>query len=217
MAFDVLDEHEQGELVQKWLRENAMSIIIGVALGLLLIFGWQQWRGHRESHRLDAAVQYDVFGTALDKKDVDGAKQIAAKLQSDFADTPYATLAALRLAEEAAGRGDHATAQSSLQNAYDHAGIDPLKTLAGLYLARAQIAQDKAKDALDFLDKLPQAGYVAMRQELRGDALAALGRKDEARTAYTDALTNLDPNAPNRAFVEMKRNDLGASEEKKSS
>jgi hypothetical protein len=30
-------------------------------------------------------------------------------------------------------------------------------------------------------------------------------------------LTNLDPNAPNRAFVEMKRNDLGATEEKKSS
>jgi len=27
MAFDVLDEHEQGELVQKWLRENAMSMV----------------------------------------------------------------------------------------------------------------------------------------------------------------------------------------------
>jgi len=39
MAFDVLDEHEQGELVQKWLRENAMSIAIGIALGLILIFG----------------------------------------------------------------------------------------------------------------------------------------------------------------------------------
>ena len=214
MAFDVLDEHEQGELVQKWLRENAMSIIIGVALGLLLIFGWQQWRGHRAAHRLDAAVQYDVFGTDLDKKDVDGAKQIATKLQSDFADTPYATLAAMRLADEATARGDQAAAQASLQTAYDHAGIDALKTLAGLYLARSQIAQNKAKEALEFLDKLPQAGYAAMRQELRGDALAALGRKDEARTAYSDALANLDPNATNRAFVEMKRNDLGGEEKK---
>ena len=214
MAFDVLDEHEQGELVQKWLRENAMSIIIGVALGLLLIFGWQQWRGHRTAHRLDAAVQYDVFGTDLDKKDTDSAKQIAAKLQNDFADTPYATLAAMRLADEAAARGDQAAAQASLQTAYDHAGIDALKTLAGLYLARAEIAQNKAKEALEFLDKLPQAGYAAMRQELRGDALAALGRKDDARTAYSDALANLDPNAANRAFVEMKRNDLGGEEKK---
>src|SRR5580765_3671135 len=150
MAFDVLDEHEQGELVQKWLRENAMSILVGVALGLLLIFGWQQWRGHRATHRLDAAVQYQVFGTDLDKKDTDAAKQIAAKLQSDFADTPYATLAAMRLAEDAAARGDHAAAQVSLQNAYDHAGIDAMKTLAGLYLARTEIAQNKAKDALEF-------------------------------------------------------------------
>jgi len=216
MAFDVLDEHEQGELVQKWLRENAMSIIIGVALGLLLIFGWQQWRGHRETHRLNAAIQYQVFGTDLDKKDADAAKQVATRLQSDFADTPYATLAQMRLAEDAAARGDHAAVQAALQNAYDHAAIDALKTLAGLHLARAEIAQNKAKEALDLLDKLPQAGYAALRQELRGDAFAALGRKDEARTAYTDALTNLDANASNRGFLEMKRNDLG-SEEKKGS
>jgi predicted negative regulator of RcsB-dependent stress response len=214
MAFDVLDEHEQGELVQKWLRENAMSILIGVALGLLAIFGYKQFLGHRETHRLDAAVQYEVFSADLDKKDSDAAKQIAAKLQSDFSDTPYATLASMRIADDASTRGDQAAAQAALQSAYDHAGVDALKTLAGLYLARAELAQNKAKESLDLLDKLPTAGYAAMRSELRGDALAALGRKDEARTAYTDALTNLDPNAGNRAFVEMKRNDLGGEEKK---
>ena len=56
--------------------------------------------------------------------------------------------------------------------------------------------------------------YTALRDELRGDALTALGRKDEARTAYTDALTNLDPNAPTRSYIEMKRNDLGGAEKK---
>ena len=214
MAFDVLDEHEQGELVQKWLRENALSILIGVGLGLLLIFGWQQWRGHRATHRLDAATQFAVFGADMDKKDVDAAKAIAAKLQSDYADTPYATLAALRIADNAATHGDHDAARAALDNAYEHAGIDALKTLSGLYLARSEIAQKKPQDALDLLDKLPQLGYAALRSELRGDALVALGRKDEARTAYTDALTNLDANAPNHAFVEMKLNDLGSAEKK---
>jgi predicted negative regulator of RcsB-dependent stress response len=214
MAFEVLDEHEQGELVQKWLRENALSILIGVGLGLLLIFGWQQWRGHRLTHRLDGATQFDVFSADMDKKDVEAAKQIAAKLQSDYADTPYATLADLRLADDAAARGDHDAADKSLQSAYEHAGIDALKTLSGLYLARAEIAQKKAQEALDRLDKLPQAGYAAMRDELRGDALVALGRPDEARTAYTDALTNLDPNAANHAFLEMKLTDLGSQEKK---
>lgn len=214
MAFDVLDEHEQGELVQKWLRENALSILIGVGLGLLLIFGWQQWRNHRATHRLDAATQYDVFSANLDKKDVESAKAISAKLQSDYADTPYATLSALRMADNAAARGDHDAAHAALDSAYQHAGIDALKTLSGLYLARSDIARKKAQDALDLLDKLPAQGYAALRDELRGDALAALGRKDEARTAYTDALTNLDANAPNHAFVEMKLNDLGSAEKK---
>ena len=214
MAFDVLDEHEQGELVQKWLRENAMSIVIGVALGLLLIFGWQQWHAHRGAHRLDAATQFGVFTQDLDKKDDAAAKQIAEKLQSDFADTPYATIAALRLADAAEAKGDLAGAQTMLENAHSHATGEAMKTLAGLYLARNEIAQKKYDDALKLLDGLTPLGYAALRDELRGDALSALGRKDEARSAYTDALTNLDPNAPTRSFIEMKRSDLGGVEKK---
>jgi predicted negative regulator of RcsB-dependent stress response len=216
MAFDVLDEHEQGELVQKWLRENAMSILIGVGLGLLLIFGWQQWNAHRAQRRLDAATQYDVFVADLDKKDFDAAKQIAAKLQSDFGSTPYAAFAALRLADAASARGDLATAHGALEYVHAHAGVEALRVLGGLYLARVELAENKAEDALRLLDGLPALGYAALRDELRGDALAALGRRDEARTAYTDALTNLDVNAPRRAMVEMKRNELGGGEKKNS-
>jgi predicted negative regulator of RcsB-dependent stress response len=214
MAFDDLDELEQGELVQKWLRENALSIIIGVALGLLLIFGFYKWQAHKVGHNMDAAVQYGVFGADLDKKDVDGAKAIGAKIQSEFGDTPYATLVALRLAEAEAAKGDTDGARTNLENAYQHAGDDALKTLAGLSLARVELAQKKTQEALDLLEKLPAAGYAAMRDELRGDALVALGRKDDARNAYTNALTNLDAGAPNHAFVEMKLSDLGTAENK---
>lgn len=216
MAFEVLDEHEQGELVQKWLRENTLSILIGVGLGLVLIFGWQQWRSHRNAHRLDAATQYQVFRDDLTKKDVDSAKAIAAKLQSDYADTPYAVLASMLLASDDAARGDETAANKALQDAYDHAGIGALKTLAGLNLARSEIGQKKAQDALALLDKLPEDGYAALRDELRGDALSALGRAADARSAYTDALTHLDANAGNRGFVQMKLDNLAGAEKKSS-
>jgi predicted negative regulator of RcsB-dependent stress response len=211
MAFEVLDEHEQGEQVQKWLRENAMSILIGIGLGLLLLFGWQQWRTHRAQHQMDAAVQYDTLSSDVAKKDYDAAKAIAAKLKSDYADTPYALLAAMREADIAIERGDAESARTALDWAWQHAGLDALKAVAGLNLARVQIAQTKAQDALDLIDKLPKGGFDATVAELRGDALVALGRKDDARAAYTDALTHLDQNAPNRAFVEMKLNDLSSS------
>jgi len=214
MAFEVLDEHEQGELVQKWLRENVFTILVGVGLGLVLIFGWQQWRGHRTRHNLDAATQYDVLSTKVEKKDYDAIKQIAAKLKSDYADTGYAALASMAEADFAAQRADLETAHASLDWAYQHAGNDALKALAGVRLARVEIAQTKAADALALLEKLPPSGYASQIGELKGDALVALGRKDEARVAYAEALTTLDPNAPNRAFVEMKLNDLGSAEKK---
>ncbi len=221
MAFEVLDEHEQGEQVQKWLRENAASILIGIGLGLVLLFGWQQWRTHRAQHHMDAAVQYDALSADMTKKDYDAAKAIAAKLKSDFADTPYAVLAAMREADIATEHGDTETAHKALDWAWQHAGIDALKAVAGLNLVRVDIAQTKAQDALDLLDKLPKGGFDATAAELRGDALVVLGRKDDARAAYTDALTHLDQNAPNRSFVEMKLNDLpstaAGSAEKKGS
>ena len=212
MAFEVLDEHEQGEQVQKWLRENAMSILIGVGLGLVLLFGFQQWRSHRAQHQMDAAVQYDVLATDVGKKEYDAAKAIAAKLKSDYADTPYAVLAAMHEADIATERGDAETARSALEWAWQHAGLDALKAIAGLNLARVQLAQTHAQEALNLLDQLPKGGFDADTSELRGDALAALGRKDDARAAYTDALTHLDAGAPNRAFVEMKLNDLPVAE-----
>jgi predicted negative regulator of RcsB-dependent stress response len=214
MAFDVLDEHEQGEQVQKWLRENALSILIGIGLGLVLLFGWQQWRTHRAQHSLDAAVQFDALGTDAGRKDFDAVKQIAAKLKSDYADTPYAMLAAMREADIASERGDNETAYSSLDWAWQHASVDALKLVAGINLARVQIARNKAQDALDLLDKLPKGAMDSAVAELRGDALLALGRKDEARGAYADALTHVDPMSGDRSFLEMKLNDLGGAEKK---
>lgn len=214
MAFEVLDEHEQGELVQKWLRENVLTILIGVGLGLVLIFGWQQWNSHRARHNIDAATQFDVLTGDADKKDFDAVRQIAAKLKTDYSDTPYAVLASMREAEFAGQRADLDGARAALDWAYQHAGIDALKALAGVRLARVELARKKPQDALDLLAKLPPSAYTAQIGELRGDALVALDRKDEARSAYGDALANLDPNASNRAFVQMKLNDLGAAEDK---
>lgn len=211
MAFDVLDEHEQGELVRKWVHENWLSIVIGIGLGLVLLFGWQQWRTHRANRNMDAAVLFDTLGTDIDKKDYDAAKALAAKLKSDYANTPYAVLAAVREADIATQRGDAESAYASLSWASDHAGIDALKATVGVDLARVQIARGKAQEALDLIDKLPKGGFDAAAAELRGDALAALGRKDDARKAYAEALTKLEPGAPNRDFVEMKRSDLGAA------
>jgi predicted negative regulator of RcsB-dependent stress response len=206
-----MDEHEQGELVRKWVHENWLSIVIGIGLGLLLLFGWQQWRSHRASQDMQGAMQLDALDTDMTKKDFEGAKTIAAKLKSDFPNSPYAVFAAMREAEIANQKGDPEGAYASLDWAWQHANVDALKAVVGVNLVRAQIARGKAQDALDLLDKLPKGGFDGANAELRGDALVALGRKDDARRAYTEALLALEPGAPARSFIEMKLSDLGAA------
>ncbi|HVT31428.1 MAG TPA: tetratricopeptide repeat protein [Rhodanobacteraceae bacterium] len=210
MAFDVLDEHEQGELVQKWLRENALSIATGIVLGLVLLFGWQQWKAHRARHAADAAIQYQSFVDAVDAKQNDDAAKIADALRKDYSDTAYATFAAMRSAELATASGDLKAAADDLAWAGDHAGAPALKSLASIDLARVKLASGDADAALSIVDALPKDSYATIVGELRGDILAKLGRTDDARKAYQDALLHLEPQAPNRSFVQMKLDDLGA-------
>jgi len=208
MAFEVLDEHEQGELVQKWLRENAMSIAIGIALGLLLIFGWQQWKVHRLRHAAEAATQYQALLDAAEAKRNDDVNAIADALRKDFPDTAYAVFSAMRQADIATAKGDLKAASEDLEWARQHAPVSALKSLATLGVARIKLDQNEADAALKLVDELPKGEYTALAGELRGDILAKLSRNDEARAAYQDALSNLDPQAPNRSFVQMKLDNL---------
>jgi predicted negative regulator of RcsB-dependent stress response len=211
MAFEVLDEHEQGELVQKWLRENAMSMAIGVALGLVLIFGWQQWKAHRVRHAAEAATQYQALVDALGAKRVDDATVIADALRKDFPDTAYATFAAMRAADIANDKGNLKDAAADLAWAQEHAAAPALQALAGINLAKVKLASGDADAALKLVDALPKTDYVALAGELRGDILAQLGRNDDARAAYQDALAHLEQQAPNRAFVQMKLDNLAST------
>jgi len=211
MSFDVLDEHEQGELVRKWLRENAMSIAIGVALGIVLIFGWQQWKAHRARHGAEAAAQYQALSDAADAKRDDDVGKIADAIRKDYPDTAYAVFAAMYQADIASKKGDLAAAATALDWSQQHAGVSGLKTLATLRLARVKLAQGDADAAIKLVDGVPKDDYAALAGEIRGDALVKQGHLDAARTAYQDALTHLEPQAPNRTFVQMKLDDLGAA------
>lgn len=217
MAFEVLDEHEQGELVRKWLRSNAMSIAVGITVGLLLIFGYQQWKARELRTLSEAAVQYSAFTEALEAERIDDAAKIADALRKDYAKTAFATFAAMRQAAVQVEKGDLPAAGADLDWAAQSAGNDAMKSLIALRQARLSLAMGDAEAALSKLDKVAKADFPAQASELRGDALAKLGRNEDARLAYAEALTHLDLQTPERAYVEMKQGNLPVLAEQKKS
>lgn len=211
MAFDQLDEHEQSEVVRKWIGDNAASILVGVGLGLLAIFGYFQWKGHQVRQQVVAAGEFQNFGAAVGAKNDERSKAALELMQKEHAGSPYTVVATMRWAEAAVAKKDLAGAEQSLQWAYDHAGDNSIKSLAGQNLARVKLGADKAADALTLVNALPVEGYAANIAELRGDILLAQGKRDEARSAYQASVDALDANAPNRQAIEMKRDDAAGT------
>jgi predicted negative regulator of RcsB-dependent stress response len=212
MSFDVLDEHEQGELVQKWLRENAAAIAAGIALGLVLIFGWRQWNSHQANQNEAAASRYQALADAVEAKKPDDASKVADTLRTEFPKSAYAVLAALQQAEIAVGKNDLAGAASTLDWAREHANDDSLAALIALRSARVKLAQGDADAALKLVEALPKDSYASSAAELRGDAYLKLGRADDARKAYAEALANpADMMMGQDSVLKMKLDDLGGN------
>lgn len=212
MAFDAYDDYEQSEIVQKWLRENGLSIAAGIAIGLVGIFGWQQWRSHQAQHQSEAAQIYSQAQVARATGKQDVADKLTGQLTDDYAKSPYALFAVSDRAREQVEAGQLDKAVVSLKWADSHAENPELKALTQLRLARVQLASDKgAADALNTLALIPAGNFQGLGQELRGDALVKLGRADEARKAYQSALSVLDEEAPQRAALQMKIDDLAVA------
>ncbi len=204
MALDeLLDEHEQGERVRNWLRQNSFGLIGGLALGLVLIWGGRWWMQEAQAKRLALAETYDSVVASLGAGD--SAK--AAEQTATLADTPYAPLAALDLAKAQLDAGQRDEAIATLRAAQSQEPA--LAAVIDHRLARLLIDAGKGDEALAMLEQAEEPAAL----EVRGDARYAKGELEQAREDYALALRKLDPAAPQRRLLELKLTQTGGSPE----
>jgi predicted negative regulator of RcsB-dependent stress response len=186
--MDIYDQHEQGERVRSWLKDNGTAIVSGVAIGLAAIFGYHQWQGHRINQAHTAAELYEGSRQAADAEaatpEADAAR---GQLRGEHGRSGFAILAALEQAQSQLHAGDAEGAAATLTWARDQAREPALRSLAALRLSRLQLAAGQGDEALASLEAVTGDGFTAERAELRGDVLVQLGRIEEARAAYLDA------------------------------
>jgi predicted negative regulator of RcsB-dependent stress response len=201
---DLLDEHEQSERVRSWLRQNGAGLIGGVVLGLAAIAGWQWWQQQQQVAHEAAGHRFQAALKAIESNDLKKAQSAVAALGKDGA--AYSTLAGLQLAKSQVDAGQRDAAIETLRRI--KSDDMALAEVVQSRLARLLTDAGKPAEALKVLGDKPQA---AAAFEARADALAAMGKREEARAAYAQALAKLDVAAPQRRLVELKLTEVGGS------
>lgn len=208
MADDIIDAHEQSERARQWLQQNGSSILVGVLLALATLFGWQRWQQSGVDHRAEALLKFERLQDAFLKDDLELANSLAEDLRKNFRGTAHAGLAALKQAEQAAKDGRTAEAESALRFVVEQSKDGSLGQVATLRLARLLVGKGEAESALKLLEDANLVGYDGERDAVRADALALLGRQEQALEAYDRALAAADVGSPQRRWLQMRRDDL---------
>lgn len=200
MAIDeLLDEHEQGERVRTWLRENALGLIGGIAIGLAAIFGWNKWQQHQLAAKQRPGANYQVVIDQLDAEQIEQAQAGINQLQGHG----YGALAALEMSRMQLEKGERDAAIATLAAVTDaDAALQPV--IARRH-ARLLADAERFDEALAALGDAQDAETL----EIRGDIELAAGRTDAARDAYLKAWPQLEVGSPQRNVLELKLSEVG--------
>ncbi len=211
MVEGYVSEDEQVESLKKWWKENGTSIIVGVVLGLSILFGWRGWVQHTQNRAAAASLKFEQMMNQATTGHPADAIRLGQNLMDEYGSTVYATLAALEVARVQVDQGKLAEARKPLQWALGHADQRELQLVARQRLAALMIDQGDADAALALLAEAQQAdGFASAYDELRGDAWRAKGDLAQARSAYQSALEHTGPEAAGRrSLLQMKLADLG--------
>jgi len=209
--LDYETEEQQVEALKKWWSENAMSVIAGVAIGALAIFGWVGWGKYQVSQARQASDGFTRTLDALqDGSGSDAAVASATELRDEHGNTLYAVMASMAAGKALAESGDFDGAAKELKWAAKNSDSDEIRTLAKIRLARVLGAAGSVDEALGELPAKPAKRFTGLIAEVRGDLHLLKGDKDKAREAYQQAVDSGERVADNRLLT-MKLNDLAVA------
>lgn len=222
MATYDLEEQEQIEELKTWWKlHGALITAVTVALAIAVV-GWQGWQWWQRSQSVQAAQLYGNMQQSLAQQDVKRARLLAGELIDKFSRTSYAGMAAMLSGKALVDAGDLKSAQAQFGWAAENAQDPGLRDLARLRQAIA-LAEEKTTESYDAALKLlavpPAPSFMPRYLELRGDILTVQGKTAEARTAYDEALKQLEaarkaegmPLGPYRDILQAKRDAGGAA------
>jgi predicted negative regulator of RcsB-dependent stress response len=206
----LLSEREQWDALKRWLRENGPAIVAGIAIAALGLGGYRWWQARENGQDLAAGALYVQMENAFAQGNSTQAFILLGDLERQYPSSPYADQARLASAAAFVRDGELARAADELRTVMQHSPDAILKLIARLRLARVQIAQHQASDALATLNGADPGAFAPLYAEARGDAYYAMGDKVAALAQYRQAQAGEAGGETDPEMLNLKISDLAA-------
>jgi len=205
---EFLSEKEQLEQIREWWREYGWYLIGGVALGVLMLVGWNQYQGYEQRRVAEASALFDELAIAVRDQAVVRADELASELRTNYPSSAYTDQAGLLMASLKLDQQDADAALAELEHVIDSTSDTELGQIAELRRIRLLIHLSRYDAALAAIDAVEAGRFGGRLAELRGDIYLAQGDAEAARAAYLEAFNAEFTDVLDRNLLQMKIDDL---------
>jgi predicted negative regulator of RcsB-dependent stress response len=205
-------EQEQIAMIKHWWGDHGRKVIILVVTVFVVIFGWKYWQQNQIEKKTQASEAFFMLSKSIQTEDFEEFEVNARTVIRQYADTPYASLAAFMLAHWAVEQQHPEEAIEQLRWVADKASASIFQDIARVRLARLYSSAEEYNSALAELNQPHSKVFDALVNELKGDIYLEQHETTLAIASYQEALASepagLEARQP---FILMKLNDLGES------
>ncbi len=215
-------EDEQITALKKWWKENGTAILLGLAIALGGVFGYQAWQKSEQQNAAEASALYQEMAAlvANSREELSDEQKstlvhLADRLKSDFSGSGYAPLAGLFKAGHLVKEGDLDGAKNELLWVLEQDLDASLEKVVRLRLARVTFdgSKETASQALALIDDVDAGTFTASYEDVKGDLYLALEQTDQARDAYQKSVDAAREAGQSRPLTQLKLNDLAVEQE----
>ena len=215
---DYSTEEEQIAAIKNWWKNNGNSLLIGIGLALIIIFGWKAYQNSIIESKSEASMLYQQMISAATSVDPTAAEEgstvsyLAEEIKTKFTDSEYAIYAAMFIAKESVADENYDKAKSEFTWVLENTEDQRILHIVNGRLARIYSILGDNEGALKLLVASDPA-FEASYQEIIGDIKVRTNEKQAAIDAYSKAYRLVKSTPQALPLLAVKLSNLGIDPE----
>ena len=180
------------EKVISWLEENYKGLILGVIIGLSILYGYKAYISNENTKQLNLSRQYDLAINEYNSGKIDEVLKFSRNNIIQNPENIYTSLASLYSAKEMYKQNNFKESYVFLEHIIKHSSDKEIQSLAEYRKAKLLIEEERYEEAHLLIGDEPD-NYQHI--ELKGDLYLIQNEYLKAINHYNDVLThNITPN-----------------------